>query len=126
MAILFTDFAEDYGFNAASFVNRKTADLGLSPASNYYCEQVTPANGLTLFNLRPISDYPTPAVPQPSGSSTITIPLTASRNVATSDNGATLTYNGVPNIVLTMPTGLSPQPGFAVVQLGAGSVTVSA
>jgi peptidoglycan/xylan/chitin deacetylase (PgdA/CDA1 family) len=64
MAILFTDFADCYAFNPAAFVNRKTADLGLTPASSYYCEQITPATGRATFNLRPTSDYVQPAVPE--------------------------------------------------------------
>jgi hypothetical protein len=65
MAILFTDFADCYAFNPAAFVNRKTADLGLTPASSYYCEQATPASGRATFNLRPTTDYVAPAANAP-------------------------------------------------------------
>jgi hypothetical protein len=51
--------------------------------------------------------------------------LTASRNVANADCGATLLYTGATAITLTIPSGLVSGLKFRVVQGGAGKVTIA-
>jgi hypothetical protein len=51
--------------------------------------------------------------------------LTTSRNLATTDNNATLAYSGSSPITLTYPTGLGATFSCTVVQLGTGKITVS-
>lgn len=57
------------------------------------------------------------------GASVAVQPLTSSRALTSTDNGATLVYSGASDIVLTVPAGLASGYSATVVQQGSGVVT---
>ncbi|MBW9334583.1 hypothetical protein FEE59_13795 [Herbaspirillum sp. RU 5E] len=60
-----------------------------------------------------------------SGSGSSVVTLTGSRNIANTDNGATLVWAGSADITLTIPQGVSIPSGFSYMELGTGKIYVN-